>query len=221
MLKDLYTIVYYTSNRENPEFEQKIIDNLKEQAGDIPIISVSQKPMNLGKNICVGDVGFSYLNEWRQILIGAKEAKTPYIIFAESDFLYPSEYFKLDPVEDMYVYDNIWIVMNPKYGDWFWRKKQSEGAQIVKRELLIEKYEKYLEGYPMWWNGEIVIGKRGDSPLRYLPFKTFTGNPAISFKTGDGLRAVTNVNNKNVKRELPYWGSIKKIREKYYGDKTK
>lgn len=160
MLKDIYTIIYYTANRENPEFEKKIVDNLKEQAGDIPIISVSQKPMDLGKNICVGDVGFSYLNEWRQILIGAKEVKTPYIIFAESDFLYPKEYFQLIPELPMYVYDNIWIVMDKKYGDWFWRKKQSEGAQIIKRDLLIEKYTEFLAGYPEWLNEEIVIGKR-------------------------------------------------------------
>jgi hypothetical protein len=147
MFKDLYTIIYYSGNRENQEFEQKIIDNLKEQAGDIPIISVSQKPMNLGKNICVGDVGFSYLNEWRQILIGAKEAKTPYIIFAESDFIYSKDYFRFIPNTDMdmYIYDNIWIVMDKKFGDYFWNKKSSEGAQICKRKLLIEKYEKHLE----------------------------------------------------------------------------
>jgi hypothetical protein len=217
MFKDLYTIIYYSGNRENQEFEQKIIDNLKEQAGDIPIISVSQKPMNLGKNICVGDVGFSYLNEWRQILIGAKEAKTPYIIFAESDFIYSKDYFRFIPNTDMdmYIYDNIWIVMDKKFGDYFWNKKSSEGAQICKRKLLIEKYEKHLEGQPEWWNGEIVIGKRGDSPLRYVPFEYFSGSPCISFKTGDGLRAITNVNNKKITRELPYFGNIKKIRKQY------
>jgi hypothetical protein len=216
MFKDSYTIIYYTGNRENSEFEKKIVDNLKEQAGDIPIISVSQKPMDLGKNICVGNVGFSYLNEWRQILIGAKEATTPYIIFAESDFLYPKDYFKLIPKGLMYVYDNIWIVMDKKYGDWFWRKKQSEGAQIVDRKLLIERYTEFLAGYPMWWEGEIVIGKRGNSPLCGVAYEYFTGDPAISFKTGDGLRTVTNVIKKDKKEKLPFWGSIKQLRQKYY-----
>lgn len=64
------SIVYYTSNHEKPEFEQKIIDDLLSKRGDLPIISVTQKPMDLGTNICVGDVGLSYLNARRQMLIG-------------------------------------------------------------------------------------------------------------------------------------------------------
>ena len=43
------SIIYYTANMEDPKFENKIISNLKKQAGDIPIISVSRKYMNLGR----------------------------------------------------------------------------------------------------------------------------------------------------------------------------
>ena len=81
------TILYYTSNRENEEFEEKIRQNILENCGDLPIISISQKPIDFGKNICVGDVGHSYLNEWRQILIGAKKARTKHVILCEADFL--------------------------------------------------------------------------------------------------------------------------------------
>ena len=44
--------------------------NSKESAGDTPIISVSQKPMDLGNNICVGDVERSSQNGYMQLLIG-------------------------------------------------------------------------------------------------------------------------------------------------------
>jgi len=214
-----YTIIYYTASREDNEFEQKIIDNLIEQAGDIPIISVSQKPMNLGRNICVGDVGHSYLNEWRQILVGAREATTPYIIFAESDFLYPKDYFTLDnPTEDLYRYDNVWIVFNNRHGNVYRKKGQSEGAQICKRDVLIKEYEKYLEGQPEWYDGVITIGKRGGNPLSKIPI-TFYGSdiPCLSFKTGNGLRDMTNTLNgeENKKYELPYWGEISSLRKKY------
>lgn len=77
-MENLLTVLYYTSNHKQPEFERKIIENLKETCGDLPIVSVSQKPLNLGGKICVGNVGLSYLNEWRQILIGTREVKTPY-----------------------------------------------------------------------------------------------------------------------------------------------
>lgn len=92
-LEDLYTIVYYTGNTESSDFEDKIIENLIKQSGNIPIISVTQKPLNLGKNICVGNVGHSYFNAFRQILIGVKEVKTPYVIRAESDFIHSPSYF--------------------------------------------------------------------------------------------------------------------------------
>jgi hypothetical protein len=208
------TIIYYSSNREDERFEQKIIDNLKKQAGDIPIISVTQKPVDLGENIYVGDVGFSYLNEWRQILIGAKKATTEYIIFAESDFLYPPDYFKLEPKEDLYRYDNIWIVFPIKYGDTYKQKKESEGAQICRRDLLIEKYEEHLKGQPEWWNWPITIVKDGNNPLTGVPITYFTGDPCLSFKTGKGLKGVTNVNH-NRKKTLPYWGDISIIRKNY------
>ena len=49
------TIIYCSSNKELPEFEAKIVANLLKNCGDLPIISVTQKPMDLGRNICVGD----------------------------------------------------------------------------------------------------------------------------------------------------------------------
>ena len=219
MFKDLCTIIYYTSNRENPEFEKKIQENILKQKGDIPIISVSQKPMDFGKNICVGDVGFSYLNGMRQMLIGTKAATTPFVISTESDVLYPKDYFTFIPKEnECYRYDNIWIVFKDrKYGNYKRKKyKYSEGVQICDRKLLIEKYEKFLENSPEWFNGESVITKKGKEPFRGYSWKTFSGVPCISFKTGNGMRQSTPTqNNIPPVRNLPYWGDINDLRNKY------
>ena len=89
------TIIYYSANTEL--FEDKIIAHLKKQAGDIPIISVSRKPLDLGKNICIGEQPICYSNLWKQILLGLKEAKTEFCLSAESDCLYPPEYFTFIP----------------------------------------------------------------------------------------------------------------------------
>ena len=135
------TIIYYTANREDPVFEQKIIDDMLSKKGDIPVISVSQKPMDLGQNVCIGDVGFSYLNERKQILMAAKLVKTEYIITAESDFLYPPEYFNFEPKgDDLYRWDNIWIMwLNDRSRTRFYKKRSvSDGAQIVKRDYFVD-----------------------------------------------------------------------------------
>ena len=54
------TIIYYTSNREDERFESRVRANLLKVCGNLPIISVSQKPIyGFGFNIPVGDVGVS------------------------------------------------------------------------------------------------------------------------------------------------------------------
>lgn len=218
------TILYYTSNRENPEFEKKIIDNLLSKSGDIPIISVSQKPMNLGQNICVGEVGQSYINALKQIVIGAKEATTEYLIMAESDFLYTPEYFQFESTgENIYRYDNIWIMWlndekrREKYRN-FHRKAYSVGAQIVKREFLIDLLEKYLEDFPTWYDRSYRKIKLFRSPYHNVPYTFFQEeNPCISIKTKNGNTFITRTKRgaENISKNLPYWGNVKDLRSKF------
>jgi hypothetical protein len=205
------SILFYTSSRESPEFAQKIQDNIIKNCGDIPIISVSQKPMDFGKNICVGEVGHSYLNEFRQILIGAKEAKTQYLIFAEADFLYPKEYFEFKPTtENIYRYDNVWLVFKHR-GYNYYRKPYSIGAQICKREFIIQELEKYLEGLPEWFDGKFVINKQD---YNGAPFTYFSGQtPCISFKTGNGMTSSASTVSK--RKILPFYGDAEKIYKLY------
>jgi hypothetical protein len=216
-LKDSLTILYYSSSHEKPEFERKIIENLQEACGDLPIVSVSQKPLDLGKNICVGDVGLSYLNEWRQMFIGAKEVQTPYIVFAESDHLYPKEYFSfVPPRAGSWHYDNVWTVFKDVTRAGSYRRKEfSDGAQICDKKSLVERLERFLADKPQW--GEEYY----DEQLLDVPFDYFSGPTAcIVFKTGDGVSNSANVINKpgnNRKNSLPYWGHVTNLRAKYFG----
>ena len=68
------TIIYYTSNTENENFENKIRENILKVKGDLPLISVSQKPIDFGHNICVGELGKSYENAFYQAKIGCEIA---------------------------------------------------------------------------------------------------------------------------------------------------
>jgi hypothetical protein len=104
------TIIYYTSNYITDFFMENVKKNLINCIGDTPLISVSQKQMNFGKNICVGDIGRSHLNIYRQMLIGAKEAKTPYIALAEDDIFYSKDHFTHRPSSmKVFAYDyNRW-----------------------------------------------------------------------------------------------------------------
>jgi len=212
------TILYYTANREDPVFEQKIIDDMKSKAGDMPIISVSQKPMKLGQNICIGDVGFSYLNERKQILIAAKKAKTDYVIMSESDFLYAPEYFNFNPSGDnIYCYDNIWIMWlsSRRRPDFKHKRAPSDGAQIVKRDFLIALLERYLAPYPEWTLKNNDETDPRHSPYHRVPRTLFHGeNPCVSIKTRLGLTFITAVDERTSK-SLPHWGDVEALRAKF------
>jgi hypothetical protein len=206
------TIIYVTSNRENENFEKEIRANILGNCGGLPIISVSQKPINFGKNICVGDVGHSYLNEFRQILIGAKEAKTEYLVFCEADFLYPPEYFQFDPPGgDLYRYNNVWLMYRHR-GAIYYQKRFSNGAQIAKREFIINELEQYLDGFPQWANGRFKINKED---YNGAIFQLFGGELAcVSFKTGNGM--TQSATSRYRKRTyLPYWGNAQDLFDKY------
>ena len=79
----------------------------KWSAGEIPIISVSQKPVELGTNICVGDIGRSMESYWMQMLAGAEAVTTKYTAVAEQDNFYPKSYFDFRPSDDDTFYYNF------------------------------------------------------------------------------------------------------------------
>lgn len=204
------TVIYYTSNREDGVFEKNIRHRLLDAVGDIPIISVSQKPLDFGKNICVGDVGVSNQNAHRQFQIGAIEAKTRFVCAAESDFLYPKEYFSYIPERDDVAYraSNLYIAW-PKYGAY--KKHTSEGATVIGREFAIRSIEKELEGLGMW-NNEVETKEKAPITFQrgeYLQFHTTV--PVITFKTENNMHSKSPFDRKSRTGSLPYWGGIKDL----------
>lgn len=217
------TIVYYSSGHEDENFEKNITDDLLSKIEDLPLISVTQKPMKLGKNICVGDVGMSYINIMRQYMIGIAEAKTKYIITAESDFLYDQDYFHFVPEHDgIYRHSNVWILHTFLKDDGFGKKGISEGAQICDRETLLKRLEVYLKCLPKWFDGNYDFDTlRMKPPFHRYPITTFrTRFSCLSIKTGRGMRRYTALLPNIPKvQELPYWGTEEEVRRKLYAKK--
>ena len=136
-MEDL-TVIYYTSNREAPEFESRIMGHLLDVCGHLPIVCVSQKPVYMGKNIVVGDVGASGFNMFRQVQIACQEAKTRFVVSAEVDCLYPPDYFDFVPERDDACYRNSNLYVMGHKRDYFFKK--SEGAthaQVIGREFYL------------------------------------------------------------------------------------
>lgn len=210
------TVIYYSSNREDPIFEGRIVENLLLVSGDLPIISVTQKPMDLGKNIVVGDVGASGFNCFRQILLACKEAKTKFVVSAEADCLYPPDYFQFIPPKDNVCYRNSNLYVMGDHRDFFWRKPEgATHSQIVGREFYAETLEKLFEKAPQWSVEEMNFPKerhKKEDVFNQIEYWQ-TPNPVIQIKTHRSLRYYTHSERKNI-YTLPYWGSGKELRKK-------
>lgn len=203
------TVIYYTSNQENESFEKKIRERLLGVIGNLPLISVSHKPLDFGKNICIGIHKPSNKMLYTQLLIGSKEAKTPFIINAEADFLYCPEYFNFVPPKIDQIYRYSYTRVAYKYHLGFFRKAYSEGAQIVGRKYLIALLEKALKDAP---DNETKF-----NPYKGIPLEMYGGQiPCVTFKTGDSLHKYVAFEKEKSVYELPYWGSIADMRKELF-----
>jgi hypothetical protein len=209
------TVIYYTSNREKPEFEAKIRERLLNTIGDIPLVSVSHKPIDFGKNICVGEHEPCDHNLYRQIQIGCETAHTQFVTVAEADCLYPKEYFDfVPPSTDMfYRYDNLYVLYR-KY-DYYFQKTSSECAMTVDRLLYIRYIENLLKGKDYWKQPK-------DPPLRSIfdgtTWGTFTGKiPVINIKSGKSMRRYTRtISDRSDLDYLPHWGSVEGLKKELF-----
>lgn len=211
------TIIYYTSNREDPEFEKRIQENLLKVSKGLPIISVSHKPIDLGKNICVGDVGVSGFNMFRQVQIACEAAKTKFVISAEADCLYPPDYFTFTPPHADVPYRNSNLYVMPDRRDYFFYKKEgATHAQIVGREFYLKVLKALFEGAPLWSMEEKNFPKerhhKEDVFDKILHWKS--KNPVFQIKTHKGMRYYTRSDRTPI-HQLPYWGEGRAVRKKY------
>lgn len=220
MSKANTTIIYYTSNREDPKFEERIQENLLKVCGNLPIISVSHKPIDLGENICVGNVGASGFNMFRQVQIACEKAKTDFVISAEADCLYPPDYFEFIPDKDDVCYRTHNLYVMPDHRDYFFLKKEgATHAQIVGRKYYLDILNKLFKGAPKWSVEEKNFPKERWKKADVFDHIEYwkTGNPIVQIKTHRSMRYYTHSERIPI-HSLPYWGEGKKVRAHYMND---
>lgn len=225
-LKDKITIFYCSSNREKPEFEERIRKNILEHCGDLPIVSVTQKPIDFGTNICVGDgVGVSGFNFFRQSLIALQNIKTPFALSCEADTVYGPSYFQFLPPRTDKCYRNKNLYVMGQHRDYFYKKEEgATHAQIVGTEFYKKALEELFEGEPMWdgsqknFPKEKLRAKRDDvfnihrkDDIGYWE----TEEPVIQIKTSQSMRHYTN-SDRIPRFELPFWGNGRTFRDRFY-----
>ncbi len=210
-------IIYISSCREDPEFEDKITDDMYDKAGDLQIYQVLQLPkeMSISPGMRhIGDVGVSGFNFCRQLQMAVEMADADYVISCEADCLYSPDYFTFVPPKLDRVYRNTNNYVMPTRRA-FWYVKSSQTAfQVAGRDFLLDRLNYLLEGQPMW-NTEMKNFPKEVGKVFLETWDTFkTKYPCFTIKTNKGMRHHSASGTKEV-YELPYWGTGKQIREKY------
>ncbi len=177
------TILYYTANKVPEKFGNAIIENLLEVAGPHQIVSVSQKPMNLGENICVGEIGVTAWNIYRQMLEGALKATTRYVATAEDDVLYsPQHYHQYRPKYGVFGYNmNVWSIYTWKKHSTFSHKNRRVAHSIIaERETMIEAL---AERFARAGDPATIDNRYWTEPGKYERFIGLTKWPSEKFTT--------------------------------------
>jgi hypothetical protein len=222
-MEDL-TILYYSANIISNEFAEKVRNHLLSVVGDTPIISITRKPIDFGKNLCIGEVQPSVWYIYKQVLIGAMEAKTKYVACAEDDTLYSESHFNTRPPDDTFIYNeghyDLWK------DHFIQRNRKNMSTCIATRDLMVDTLTKRFEKYPKFLDSLKRETKGFAEPGRYewylkLPPVKIGGFssevPPIVFWHRDSLGGVRKLGSKDVVfTELPFWGKAIDLWNNYY-----
>jgi hypothetical protein len=189
------TIIYFTNNKLDPGIDRVCQRQLVKAAAGKPIISVSQKPMTLGENICMGDIGSSWLNLYKQLLRGVEAARTRFVATAEHDVLYTYEHYERAPLRDdtFYYNENCWFLQwggnHPELNGMFstyWDVRMALSQLSCNRELLQNSLRERLRllDKEEWVKRSILFaGEPGVSRIRNAQAWAKSGKPISLMNT--------------------------------------
>jgi hypothetical protein len=214
------TLLYYTANRIPERFAINVRNHLIMTALGKPIISISQKPIDFGENICVGDIGYNVPNVYLQILVGAKVAKTKYVACCEDDTLYTPEHFDYIPPDETFCYNkNRWNLTPIHF--YLRVRRINMCACIVSTELMINTLQERIDKFGA--GGPPGLGEPGRHErkmgLQMVKVGKFnTRNPIIQMNHRMSLGGIrrNKLRTDVIENELPIWGKATDLWEKMW-----
>jgi hypothetical protein len=221
------TLLYYTSGLAEDYFLKKIRKHLVEVSGkNLPIVSVSQIPLDFGDSIYVGNLGKSIYNIYWQIYLGVQKIKTRYVACCEDDSLYTQEHFSFRP-EKLFAFNtNRWTVNQFRYS---YRTRTGMCMCIAPTDLLVNTLRLRFEKYPplddkshLKEENLIGFGEPGKSEhklgLPVIGLEIFrTKEPTLTFNHRPSLGGVRRMMQGDIfKDEIAIWGKASDLWKEYF-----
>jgi hypothetical protein len=163
-----------------------------------------------------------YENIYRQMMLLAKMATTPYVGVVEDDCLYPKEHFLYRPPLDTFAYNtHRWSLFTWGPAIYSIRNRLSNCSLIAPRLLLIEAIEERFAKHPTWppqFAGELgrkrVEEGLGVTPRKCVEFQTEQGIIQINHEqaTEDRQRRRRKTLGQVKAYDIPLWGKAEEVR---------
>lgn len=223
------TLLYYSAGVIDERFARNVRRYLflRSMNQGFPIISVTQQPLDFGENVCVGEIGVSPYNVYRQILAGAEQAKTRLIACCEDDTIYSAKHFELEIDEDAFNYSmKRWLL--DSRGEFWWRNRATMNACIVARDLLVDTLRVRFAKHPKPPPGREAWEKFGEPgrceaalglpPVRMTrPWPPPDGR-LVTVNHHDSLGGKRRVLSTDmIETSLPEWGDARKLWDDLHG----
>ena len=226
-MKTTKGLVYYTHHVGDPLFLETCRQNLLRCAKNYDIVSVSDRPIDFGRNFVLDNVPPGPLQIFKKILLGLEKSTTDIIFLIEHDILYHPSHFDFVPSEkNIFYYNrNRWAV-DPEDGKAVFYHTNVLSLLVAHRELLIEHWKRRVE----LTEERGFKSRDGYSPPRGLPkeergkYKTWMGEfPNLDIRhdgsftrkrmTKDQFRSERSCRGWTESYNLPYWGSMRNWNE--------
>lgn len=220
------TAIFYTCNEIPEFFAKRVREQLRDAIGEMPLVSVSHKPMDFGLNTVV-DYPRSHFSIYRQALLGAKFATTKYIALCEDDVLYHPSHFLLRPQEGIFSYNmSVWALYTWSDPPVFsYKDRRNLSGLICDRKLFIEAMEERFTQHPnpydklreIWGEpGKYetllrVTVRQSEEVYSKVPNIAFSHENALSFQ-GLGKRKKLG---HMLAYDIPEWGKASDILKLY------
>jgi len=216
------TVIFLTENKLPPKWMKYQRGVLLEAVGNNKLITISRRPLKMGLNLIQKEPR-SLINIYRQMLRGAKKAKTEYIAVAEDDTLYPKSHFAHRPKKNVFAYNGSnWKLFN--WGPPIYHSPLNtlNYALVAARELVIDTLEeRFKRGFNEDSAGELgkrkVCKKLGIKENKRVRF--WTATPVININHDMGFDPKAQAHRKPRGKfrayDVPRWGRAEDLIKKW------
>jgi hypothetical protein len=199
-------IIYYTNNICDEWIMDFVMNKLKEVR--LPIISVSHKPMDFGRNIVV-DLPSARESIFKQIVIGLQASTADVVYLVEHDVLYHREHFQHEPrnVQHFLYNQNVWQV-DVETGTATFRESKRTSQLIAYRDELLYYFDQLAERMKNPYGGMIGVAPRTHriEGVNTNGVRGFMSEwPNIDFRHKDNISKYVHTNEIEA-TGVPLWG---------------